>query len=173
MGLMKIGVPYDYYNSDYDTYYEELDDLDSLTSYKQTLSDSVEEVVTVTNRLVEMMVSLSGQSIDKLDGEFKDMVTHYEEQRDTIANELNSILIKCTNLRQNLINLESTDYSLQQNWYKIWMKSPGYDEDELDLDDEETFAEYEAMLRLEAACQRSKATADGNINDISSFNDID
>ncbi len=105
-----------YFTAEYNEYYKQLEDTDSLEAYINTLSDSVSQVVQMSDSFCSDLIELSGKSIDQLDEDSQAFFKEIEDTKNKIETDLEEVVEVCNSLYEDLSDLQLYDNALQDDY---------------------------------------------------------
>ena len=105
-----------FYTPEYESYESQLGDVALLETYQQTLSDSVKEVIELSDTYCNQLLELAGLSINQLDESSKAFFNEIKSTAKFINNELKSAKDTCKTLKDDLLVLKENDEFLQDRY---------------------------------------------------------
>ena len=105
-----------FYTPEYESYESQLGDVALLETYQQTLSDSVKEVVELSDTYCNQLLELAGLSINQLDESSRAFFNEIKSTAKFINNELKSAKDTCKTLKDDLLVLKENDEFLQDRY---------------------------------------------------------
>ena len=105
-----------YFTEEFRGYYKQLEELESLNNYKNSLTDSVNQASEYADSVNNQLLQLAGTSVDQLTEEARYLYNSINKTKDFISNNLSDVLNRCESLRDNLSDLEYEDIKLFEDY---------------------------------------------------------